>query len=43
MAKTDNEFNINGKLGNLIFFQRNGKSFVKKNTIPPTITGIITM
>lgn len=30
MAKTDNEFNINGKLGNLIFFQRNGKSFVKK-------------
>ena len=29
MAKSDNEFNIRGKLGDLIFFQRNGKTFVK--------------
>ncbi len=33
MAKTDNEFNINGKLGNLIFFQRNGVIFPKNRTV----------
>lgn len=32
MAKSDNLFNIRGKVGDLIFFQRNGKTFVKKNT-----------
>ncbi|WP_314242399.1 hypothetical protein [Empedobacter tilapiae] len=32
MAKSDNLFNIRGKVGDLIFFQRNGQTFVKKNT-----------
>lgn len=32
MAKLDSLFSIRGKVGDLIFFERNGQSFVKKNT-----------
>lgn len=31
MAKSDNFFEINGKIGKLVFYKRNGKSFVKEN------------
>lgn len=31
MAKSDNFFGINGKIGKLVFYKRNGKSFVKEN------------
>ncbi len=30
MAKSDNIFNIRGRLGDLIFCQRNGKTYVKR-------------
>nr|WP_317632916.1 hypothetical protein [uncultured Flavobacterium sp.] len=31
MAKSDNFFEINGKIGKLVFYKRNGKNFVKEN------------
>lgn len=31
MAQSDNLFNFRGKIGDLIFYSRNGKTFVKKN------------
>lgn len=32
MAQSDNLFNLRGKIGDLVFFTRNGKSFVKRKS-----------